>query len=300
MSDMRPGPFSFHRPAERIAKRPLPQRADARLLVVPTGAALAHRTMRDLPGLLRQGDVLVVNDTTVIPARLQDSWDVEVSTTGALAGCRVYRYSSPPAATWPTNPGNDAQISQFPFKISNYQSAISAASMTTTSTQRVADWQVKPLFSILLPPKTRTNFVTDRDNNVMNDQWEKHYFGGVTPSPVVDSDNDGFSNLFEFLAGTSPVDAADFIRQSLVASVGGGLQLEWTSLENRSYVVEFSGNLTDWAFSETITATANTCSHPVSRPVSGPLFVRIRTSTDVGRFGRPSWLARLGHRSFVR
>ena len=62
--------FAFDLPPERIAKRPLAERSGARLLVVPRDAALAHRTVRELPELLREGDVLVVNDTTVIPARL--------------------------------------------------------------------------------------------------------------------------------------------------------------------------------------------------------------------------------------
>lgn len=60
--------FGFSLPDDRIARRPLPHRADARLLTVHE--ALAHRAVRELPSLLREGDVLVVNDTTVIPARL--------------------------------------------------------------------------------------------------------------------------------------------------------------------------------------------------------------------------------------
>ena len=60
--------FGFSLPDDRIARRPLPHRADARLLTVHE--ALAHRAVREPPSLLREGDVLVVNDTTVIPARL--------------------------------------------------------------------------------------------------------------------------------------------------------------------------------------------------------------------------------------
>lgn len=63
--------FSFDLPPGRIALHPLEDRAGARLLVVPTEGPCAHRTMRELPALLREGDVLVVNDTTVIPARLR-------------------------------------------------------------------------------------------------------------------------------------------------------------------------------------------------------------------------------------
>jgi S-adenosylmethionine:tRNA ribosyltransferase-isomerase len=64
--------FDFELPPERIALRPAHPRDAARLLVVRPHAApeLDDRGMRDLPDLLRAGDVLVFNDTRVIPARL--------------------------------------------------------------------------------------------------------------------------------------------------------------------------------------------------------------------------------------
>ncbi|TAJ74009.1 MAG: tRNA preQ1(34) S-adenosylmethionine ribosyltransferase-isomerase QueA [Phenylobacterium sp.] len=63
--------FDFHLPEERIALRPASPRDSARLLLVEPGAPLRDLQVRDLPGLLRAGDVLVVNDTRVIPARLK-------------------------------------------------------------------------------------------------------------------------------------------------------------------------------------------------------------------------------------
>ncbi len=69
---MRTDLFDFTLPEDRIALRPVSPRDAARLLVVRPGAAteLEDRTMRDLPGLLREGDALVVNDSKVIPANL--------------------------------------------------------------------------------------------------------------------------------------------------------------------------------------------------------------------------------------
>ncbi|WP_448580294.1 tRNA preQ1(34) S-adenosylmethionine ribosyltransferase-isomerase QueA [Thermaurantiacus sp.] len=61
--------FDFHLPEERIALRPAAPRDSARLLCV-TPAALSDHVVRDLPALLRTGDVLVMNDTRVIPAQL--------------------------------------------------------------------------------------------------------------------------------------------------------------------------------------------------------------------------------------
>ena len=60
--------FDFFLPPERIAQFPAVPRDAARLLVV--GDGLDDRVVRDLPDLLRPGDVLVVNDTRVIPAQL--------------------------------------------------------------------------------------------------------------------------------------------------------------------------------------------------------------------------------------
>jgi S-adenosylmethionine:tRNA ribosyltransferase-isomerase len=62
--------FDFELPEELIALRPAAPRDSARLLVVRGDGSLEHRHIRDLPDLLHAGDALVVNDTKVIPARL--------------------------------------------------------------------------------------------------------------------------------------------------------------------------------------------------------------------------------------
>ncbi len=67
---MRVDLFDFALPAERIALRPADPRDSARMLVVD-GAGMADQQVSDLPGLLRAGDMLVFNDTRVIPAQLE-------------------------------------------------------------------------------------------------------------------------------------------------------------------------------------------------------------------------------------
>ena len=67
---MRVADFDFDLPAERIALRPARPRDSARLLVVD-GSEICDRAVLDLPKLLGPGDVLVFNDTKVIPAQLQ-------------------------------------------------------------------------------------------------------------------------------------------------------------------------------------------------------------------------------------
>ena len=68
---MRVDLFDFELPPERIALRPARPRDAARLLHVPGKGPFGDLTVRDLPGLLRAGDVLVFNDTRVIPAQLE-------------------------------------------------------------------------------------------------------------------------------------------------------------------------------------------------------------------------------------
>jgi len=68
---MRTDEFDFNIPGELIAQNPVVPRDQSRLMVISRAAGeMEHRIFFDLPGLLREGDVLVLNDTKVIPARL--------------------------------------------------------------------------------------------------------------------------------------------------------------------------------------------------------------------------------------
>jgi S-adenosylmethionine:tRNA ribosyltransferase-isomerase len=68
---MKKSDFHFELPPELVAQEPLPERSASRLLVVPPAPApFEDRGIRELAALLRAGDLLVFNDTRVIPARL--------------------------------------------------------------------------------------------------------------------------------------------------------------------------------------------------------------------------------------
>ena len=68
---MRVDLFDFHLPPESIALRPASPRDSARLMLVAGDAPIQDRIVRDLPSMLRPGDMLVFNDTKVIPAQLE-------------------------------------------------------------------------------------------------------------------------------------------------------------------------------------------------------------------------------------
>jgi S-adenosylmethionine:tRNA ribosyltransferase-isomerase len=101
---MRTDLFDFDLPSECIALRPAVPRDAARLLVVRPGAEreLEDRGVRDLPELLSPGDVLVVNDTKVIPARLvgrrigrEVEAKIEATLTERLDGSRWRAFARP-------------------------------------------------------------------------------------------------------------------------------------------------------------------------------------------------------------
>jgi len=68
--DRRASAYDYELSADRIAQHPADPRDSARLLVVESPTRHSHRIFRDLPELLQPGDLLVLNDSRVIPARL--------------------------------------------------------------------------------------------------------------------------------------------------------------------------------------------------------------------------------------
>lgn len=102
---MRRSDFHYELPDELIARHPVPRRSDSRLLHLDgSTGALADRRFIELPGLLRAGDLLVVNDTRVIPARLHGRKEtggrVEILLEHVIGGERALvqlRSSKPPA-----------------------------------------------------------------------------------------------------------------------------------------------------------------------------------------------------------
>jgi S-adenosylmethionine:tRNA ribosyltransferase-isomerase len=94
---MRVAEFDFDLPEDLIALRPASPRDSARLLVVRDDGARDQRIVRDLPGLLRPGDILVINDTKVIPARLSGLRLPRATGEGAAIEVTLIRRVSPSA-----------------------------------------------------------------------------------------------------------------------------------------------------------------------------------------------------------
>jgi len=95
--------FDFDLPDERIALRPVIPRDAARMLVVSAGSPVRDRRVFDLPAELRAGDILVLNDTRVIPARLKGVRDR--SGVQAAVEATLHRRLSPHSWTAFMRPG---------------------------------------------------------------------------------------------------------------------------------------------------------------------------------------------------
>ena len=91
---MRTADLDYVLPEAAIAQHPLEPRDSARLLVASAAGEVCHRTVSELPDLLDPGDLLVVNDSRVIPARLL----LRKSTGGAVEVLLLARRSD--AGTW--------------------------------------------------------------------------------------------------------------------------------------------------------------------------------------------------------
>jgi S-adenosylmethionine:tRNA ribosyltransferase-isomerase len=83
--------YDYHLPASRIAQEPTPERDGARLLrLARASGRIEHASIRELPALLRPGDLLVRNATRVLPARLRgrkaSGGSAEALLLGALPG----------------------------------------------------------------------------------------------------------------------------------------------------------------------------------------------------------------------
>lgn len=91
---MRISDIDYELPDALIAQKPIEPRDAARLLVASPGA-VSHRTMSEFPDLVSEGDVVVVNDTRVLPARL-----VLQRKTGGAAEVLLLEKRSPDGRLW--------------------------------------------------------------------------------------------------------------------------------------------------------------------------------------------------------
>jgi len=92
--------FDFDLPVERIAQRPAEPRSAARMLHVPAEGSFGDLGVTDLPDLLSPGDLMVFNNTRVIPARLFGTRRARLHAGGQVAKIELTLHKRIDAATW--------------------------------------------------------------------------------------------------------------------------------------------------------------------------------------------------------
>ena len=92
--------FDFDLPERAIALRPASPRDSARLLHIPVQGDFAHKTVSDLPSLLRAGDVLVFNETKVFPAALTARRPARAHGGGGDVSVTVNLHKASGEASW--------------------------------------------------------------------------------------------------------------------------------------------------------------------------------------------------------
>src|SRR5215813_9248695 len=109
---MRVDDFDFDLPADLIAQTPSSVRGGSRLLRLSrSDGALSHHTIADLPNLLAPGDLVVVNNSRVFPARLLGH---RVPSGGAVE-CLLVARMSDVASGFPPPPKATARLAEAPF-----------------------------------------------------------------------------------------------------------------------------------------------------------------------------------------
>ena len=95
--------------------------------------------------------------------------------------------------------------------------------------------------------------VIDSDSNGIVDDWEVQYFGHIGVNPNADADGDGFPNLYEFLAGTSPVDSSSALRITSIVANGPDIVVSFTTKTGELYALESNDDLAGSNWSAVVT-----------------------------------------------
>jgi hypothetical protein len=101
----------------------------------------------------------------------------------------------------------------------------------------------------------------DSDGDGMPDPWEEQYFGSHRGgTSVSDADSDGFLDVDEFRAGTSPLDSASLLKLNGIVPEGsaGELNIFWQSVDGKTYRILSATNLLDGIWTTNVTGVSGT------------------------------------------
>jgi hypothetical protein len=94
--------------------------------------------------------------------------------------------------------------------------------------------------------QSNTNNPGDLNGDGLPDAWQLQYFSSINDpqaAPGADPDGDGFNNLQEYLAGTSPVNAGDYLKLDSVNASATDINIHFTAVAGKTYSVLWTGDL---------------------------------------------------------
>jgi len=115
----------------------------------------------------------------------------------------------------------------------------------------------------------------DTDGDGLPDSWEIQYFGSINDPRAVagaDPDNDGFTNLQEFYAGTSPTDPNSYLKLESVNISSGSATLHFNAVAGKTYSILYRTELANgtWLTLTNIDAQASSGPIGINDPGFGP------------------------------
>lgn len=193
--------FDFHLPEGLIATRPARPRSSARLLVAD-GASISDRHVSDLPDLLGPGDLLVLNDTKVIPARLTGTRTRQTPQGKATARVEI-TLLEPEADGWkalakPLRKLKPGETIRFGDDLSALVTAMSDTGLTLrfdatgeafdAALSRVGAMPLPPYIAAIRPPD-------DADRQDYQTVWARHSGAVAAPTASLHFDDDLLAEL---------------------------------------------------------------------------------------------------------
>lgn len=130
-----------------------------------------------------------------------------------------------------------------------------------------------------------TTAIQDSVGDGIPDWWRALYFGGdgtttnTLSAATADPDGDGMSNLHEYLAGTVPTNSASAMRITTIARQGTDMNITWTVVPGKTYILQTSTNLLTDSFTNAANQVA-TLSVPLSAPITLTNAVHVGAATN--------------------
>jgi hypothetical protein len=143
---------------------------------------------------------------------------------------------------------------------------------TGSSLQRLvsADYGNDPANWFIAAPtagQSNTNNPGDLNGDGLPDAWQLQYFSSINDpqaAPGTDPDGDGFSNLQEYEAGTSPVNSADYLKLDSVDVTPGNINIYFTAVAGKTYSVLWTTDLNSGTWNKLADVAAQSTTGPIS------------------------------------